>query len=356
MIELVLRIGFSLLVVFGLMWGLARLARRPLSGPRRPARWPCCNRQQLSRGSSVAVVKVADRALVLGVTDQQVSLLAETDLGSVREHPTRPSGATAGALVPLTPASHGPRSARAHPAAHRPRPAGRVAALAAHVAARPWTSCATGRDGADWRAFCSLLACLASRSCCWAGLAAAGRGGAGAGRSAAPAARPAARRPGRRPPSPRPVPPSGGSHQRQHRRYESGGSKPGHLARHRAGPDPALGRAGAAAADDRFTKVFMVLGITRNALGLTSVPPNQVLAGLALFISLFIMGPTCRPGEHAGRAALPEGRQDPVAGVQRRREAAARVHVQAPPATDEIALLLKVVRPGAAGEPGRRRR
>ncbi|MEU4687258.1 flagellar type III secretion system pore protein FliP [Actinoplanes sp. NPDC023714] len=41
-----------------------------------------------------------------------------------------------------------------------------------------------------------------------------------------------------------------------------------------------------------FTKVFMVLGITRNALGLTTMPPNQVLAGLALFLSLFIMGPT----------------------------------------------------------------
>jgi flagellar biosynthetic protein FliP len=41
-----------------------------------------------------------------------------------------------------------------------------------------------------------------------------------------------------------------------------------------------------------FTKVFMVLGISRNALGLTAMPPNQVLAGLALFISLFIMTPT----------------------------------------------------------------
>jgi flagellar biosynthetic protein FliP len=40
-----------------------------------------------------------------------------------------------------------------------------------------------------------------------------------------------------------------------------------------------------------FTKVFVVLSITRNALGLTSVPPNQVLAGLALFLSMFIMGP-----------------------------------------------------------------
>ena len=41
-----------------------------------------------------------------------------------------------------------------------------------------------------------------------------------------------------------------------------------------------------------FTKVFVVLSITRNAIGLTTVPPNQVIAGLALFLSLFIMGPT----------------------------------------------------------------
>jgi flagellar biosynthetic protein FliP len=40
-----------------------------------------------------------------------------------------------------------------------------------------------------------------------------------------------------------------------------------------------------------FTKVLIVLGLTRNALGLQQIPPNQVLAGLALFLSLFIMGP-----------------------------------------------------------------
>ncbi len=40
-----------------------------------------------------------------------------------------------------------------------------------------------------------------------------------------------------------------------------------------------------------FTKVLVVLGLTRNALGLQQTPPNQVLAGLALFLSLFIMGP-----------------------------------------------------------------
>ncbi len=40
-----------------------------------------------------------------------------------------------------------------------------------------------------------------------------------------------------------------------------------------------------------FTKILIVLGLTRNALGLQQTPPNQVLAGLALFLSLFIMGP-----------------------------------------------------------------
>lgn len=40
-----------------------------------------------------------------------------------------------------------------------------------------------------------------------------------------------------------------------------------------------------------FTKIFIVLSLTRNALGLTTVPPNQVLAGLSLFLSLFVMGP-----------------------------------------------------------------
>ena len=40
-----------------------------------------------------------------------------------------------------------------------------------------------------------------------------------------------------------------------------------------------------------FTKIIVVLSITRNALGLASTPPNQVLAGLALFLSLFVMSP-----------------------------------------------------------------
>ena len=80
MIELVPRIAFSLLIVLGLMWGLAKLARRPLSGHRGGGALSVLNRRQLGRSSSIAVVRVADKALILGVTDTQVSLLGETDL------------------------------------------------------------------------------------------------------------------------------------------------------------------------------------------------------------------------------------------------------------------------------------
>jgi flagellar biosynthetic protein FliP len=41
-----------------------------------------------------------------------------------------------------------------------------------------------------------------------------------------------------------------------------------------------------------FTRIVIVLSLTRNALGLQSIPPNQVVVGLALFLSLFVMGPT----------------------------------------------------------------
>ncbi len=40
-----------------------------------------------------------------------------------------------------------------------------------------------------------------------------------------------------------------------------------------------------------FTKIFVVLALTRNALGLQGTPPTQVLAGIALFLSLFVMSP-----------------------------------------------------------------
>ncbi|MFJ5381529.1 flagellar type III secretion system pore protein FliP [Cupriavidus sp. CER94] len=40
-----------------------------------------------------------------------------------------------------------------------------------------------------------------------------------------------------------------------------------------------------------FTRVIIVLGLLRSALGTASSPPNQVLVGLSLFLTFFVMSP-----------------------------------------------------------------
>ena len=40
-----------------------------------------------------------------------------------------------------------------------------------------------------------------------------------------------------------------------------------------------------------FTRIIIVLSLLRQALGTQSAPPNQVLIGLTLFLTLFVMGP-----------------------------------------------------------------
>ena len=40
-----------------------------------------------------------------------------------------------------------------------------------------------------------------------------------------------------------------------------------------------------------FTRIIIVLGLLRNALGTPSAPPNQVLLGLGLFLTFFVMAP-----------------------------------------------------------------
>jgi len=40
-----------------------------------------------------------------------------------------------------------------------------------------------------------------------------------------------------------------------------------------------------------FTRIVIVLSLLRQAIGVQSAPPNQVITGLALFLTLFVMGP-----------------------------------------------------------------
>ncbi|GAB2476562.1 FliO/MopB family protein [Jatrophihabitans fulvus] len=73
------RLLVSLAAVLGVMWVIARRARKGMKG-KGDRVVEIIDRASLGRSSSVAVVRVNDRAFVLGVADQQVSLLGETDL------------------------------------------------------------------------------------------------------------------------------------------------------------------------------------------------------------------------------------------------------------------------------------
>src|SRR5580658_3174149 len=54
-----------------------------------------------------------------------------------------------------------------------------------------------------------------------------------------------------------------------------------------------------------FTRIIIVLSLLRQALGLTQTPPNQVLIGLALFLTMFVMSPIfTRVSEDALRPLL----------------------------------------------------
>jgi flagellar protein FliO/FliZ len=82
LIELVVRLAFSLAVVLGLVTLLARVSAKRFRGSTdAPIR--VVHRQALSRGSAVAVVSVGSRVLVVGTTEQQVSLLTELDPGEL---------------------------------------------------------------------------------------------------------------------------------------------------------------------------------------------------------------------------------------------------------------------------------
>jgi flagellar biosynthetic protein FliP len=41
-----------------------------------------------------------------------------------------------------------------------------------------------------------------------------------------------------------------------------------------------------------FSRILIVLGFIRSAIGTTTEPPNQVLVGIALFLTIFVMAPT----------------------------------------------------------------
>jgi len=100
-----MRLVLSLAVVLGLLALAAKAARNggfAMGGARRSsAPVAVLHRQGLAKSASLVVVRAADRALVLGVTDHTVSLLAEVDPSAVvLDQPSSPVATNA----PIEPA------------------------------------------------------------------------------------------------------------------------------------------------------------------------------------------------------------------------------------------------------------
>ena len=57
-----------------------------------------------------------------------------------------------------------------------------------------------------------------------------------------------------------------------------------------------------------FTRIVIVLALLRSAIGAQGVPPNPVLIGLALFLTLFVMQPVFEQAWTAGILPMSEGR------------------------------------------------
>jgi flagellar protein FliO/FliZ len=110
------RMLVSLAAVLGVIWVIARRARK---GPRAAngRTLEVLERAALSKGSSVAVVRVGDQALVLGVADSGVSVLGETDLDAALANKTAPKGRLAARAAHAAPAGFGRTAPVAAPVA-----------------------------------------------------------------------------------------------------------------------------------------------------------------------------------------------------------------------------------------------
>lgn len=66
-----------------------------------------------------------------------------------------------------------------------------------------------------------------------------------------------------------------------------------------------------------FTRIVIVLGILRQAIGAGQTPPNQVLIGLALFLTLFVMGPVLDRMNAEALQPYMAGTLEPAAALQK---------------------------------------
>ena len=69
-----------------------------------------------------------------------------------------------------------------------------------------------------------------------------------------------------------------------------------------------------------FTRILIVLGFIRTAIGTPTAPPNQVLVGIALFLTLFVMAPTFTTIKHDAWDPLQAKQIDTQQAIKRAEE------------------------------------
>ncbi|MCR4600538.1 MAG: flagellar type III secretion system pore protein FliP [Clostridia bacterium] len=66
-----------------------------------------------------------------------------------------------------------------------------------------------------------------------------------------------------------------------------------------------------------FTRIIIVLSILKNALGLQNTPPNMVLVGIALFLTLFIMNPVLKEIDEVAYQPYSQGQITQVEAIEK---------------------------------------
>ncbi|HZO36555.1 MAG TPA: flagellar type III secretion system pore protein FliP [Solirubrobacteraceae bacterium] len=96
-----------------------------------------------------------------------------------------------------------------------------------------------------------------------------------------------------------------------------------------------------------FTRILIVLGFIRSGLGTPTAPPNQVLSGIALFLTIFVMAPTLMQVKHEAIDPLSKGKISQATALKRGQEPL-REFMFAQTRTSDLALfvgLAKLPRP-----------
>ena len=92
-----------------------------------------------------------------------------------------------------------------------------------------------------------------------------------------------------------------------------------------------------------FTRILIVLGFIRTAIGTPTAPPNQVLVGIALFLTLFVMQPTFNAIKHDAWDPLQAHHISTGIAVKRAEEPL-RKFMFAQTRTDDLSLFVKLAK------------